>query len=88
MVAGAIVRVGSLRLLPLERVVVVGAGDEAAAWIVARRDPWALVIQDAAGTRALAPDGRPIPLEAARRRVPGLDGMLAGYPSGLTRRPR
>lgn len=80
-------RLGPLRLLAVERVVIEGGGNRAATWLVARKDPWLLVIQDGAKVRALGLDGLPIPLEEVRRRVPGLDDLLAGPPSGVAPGP-
>ncbi len=87
LVPGALVAVGSLRLLPVARVALDGAGGGAAAWLVARKEPWALVIQDGAGARAIGPDGVPIPIEAVRRRVPELDDLLMGPPPGVAPDP-
>jgi len=82
-VVGTAVRVGSLRILAIGRVVVEGGGGGAAAWVVARKEPWALVIQDGTGALAIGPDGAPVPLETVRRQVPGLDELLAGPPPGV-----
>jgi hypothetical protein len=80
LVPGALVAVGSLRILPVERVALDAGGGGAAAWLVARKEPWALVIDDGSGARALGPDGVAVPLDAVRRRVPDLDDRLAAAP--------
>ncbi len=86
LVPGALLAVGSLRLLPVARVALDAAGGDAAAWLVARKEPWVLVIHDGSGARALGPDGVAVPLDAVRRRVPDLDDRLAGSP-GLAPNP-
>ena len=74
---GAPVRVGSVTLVPVERVVVRAHAEERLAWCSASKEPFALIVLEDRGARAIGPDAAPIPLEDLRERVPGLDGLLA-----------
>jgi hypothetical protein len=76
--AGAPLTVGGVTLLPIERVVVHAILDgHARAWFSATKEPYALVVHDARGTRALGTGTAAVSLEALRVSVPGLDAVLA-----------
>lgn len=76
--AGAPLRVGSVTLLPIERVVVRSEVGALGAWFSAAKEPYALVVRDAGGIRALDVGAPAISLEALREEIPGLDAMLQG----------
>lgn len=75
--AGAPLRVGSTTLLPIERVVVHSGVGALGAWFTAAKEPYALVVRDAGGIRALDIGAAAGSLEALREEVPGLDAVLA-----------
>jgi len=75
--AGTPLRVGSVSLLPLQRVVVCSARVGPGVWASAALEPYALVVRDAGGVRAVGVDARAIPLERLRELVPELDRLLA-----------
>lgn len=68
--------VGAATLLPVERTVVRAGGQGARAWLFASKDLYALVLRDAAGTRAVDASAAAIPLEQLVGEVPGLDAAL------------
>jgi len=75
--AGTPLRVGSVTLLPIERVVVRSDMGALGAWFTAAKEPYALVVRDAGGIRALDIGATPVSLEALREGIPGLDAVLA-----------
>jgi hypothetical protein len=75
--AGAPFRVGSVTFLPIERVVVRSEAGALGAWFTAAKEPYALVVRDARGTRTLGVCAATTSLEALREEVPGLDAVLA-----------
>jgi hypothetical protein len=75
--AGAPVVVGAVTLLPVERLVVQGVPGGASTWVSASKEPYALIVRDAAGMRAIGVDARPIPMESLRAGMRGLDAALA-----------
>ncbi|MBI5719735.1 MAG: hypothetical protein HZC37_18855 [Burkholderiales bacterium] len=77
--AGAPVTVGRLSLLPIERVVLHSHWGDARAWVSASKEPYALVVRDAAGLRVVdTAAAASVSLEVLRERVAGLDAALAG----------
>ncbi len=70
------VRLGDVLLLAIERVVVRSGRAGRGAWVLAAAEPYALVVRDAGGARAIELDGTAIPLERLREQVPELDGLL------------
>ncbi len=72
--AAAPLRLGSVTLLPVERVVlrVLGEG-----FVLASKEPYALVVRDAAGTAVVALEAAETSLAELRERIPGLDAALA-----------
>ncbi len=75
--AGTPLRVGSVTLLPIERVVVHSGVGALGAWFTAAKEPYALVVRDAGGIRALDFGATAVSLEALREGIPGLDAVLA-----------
>ncbi len=70
-------RVGSLTLLPIERVVVHSGRGARGAWASASVEPYALVVRDAGGIRLVDIGAVAVSLEDLRERIPGLDALLA-----------
>lgn len=68
--------VGAVTLLPIERTVVRAGGQDAHTWLFASKDLYAIVLSDAAGTRAVDADAAEIPLEQLLEKVPQLDAAL------------
>lgn len=64
-------------LLAIERTVMHLAQAGGGLWCGAEKAPWALVIRDGGGIRALNVDGQDMPLERLRQAVPELDAWLA-----------
>ena len=75
--AGMPLRVGSVTLLPIERVVVRAGARARAAWFTAGKEPYALVVRDEGGVRAIGFGAEEVSLEALREAIPGLEGVLA-----------
>ena len=75
--AGTPLRVGSVTLLPIERVVVHSGMGALGAWFTAAKEPYALVVRDAGGLRALDIGATPVSLEGLRQAIAGLDAVLA-----------
>ncbi len=75
--AGSPISVGSVTLLPIERIVLSADRREAFAWYTAAKEPYALIVRDAGGIRAFGRDAVAVPLEALREKFPGLDSVLA-----------
>jgi hypothetical protein len=75
--AGTPLRVGPVTLLPIERVVVHADMGALGAWFTAAKEPYALVVRDAGGIRALEIGATVVSLEALREGIPGLDAVLA-----------
>lgn len=74
---GAPVRVGAVTLAPIERVVIEAEAGALGLWCAAAREPYALVVRDAGGVRAVDAQAGPMSLEALREKVPELDRLLA-----------
>lgn len=74
--AGTPLRVGSVTLLPIERVVVHSGMGALGAWFTAAKEPYALVVRDAGGIRILGIGATVVSLEALREGIPGLDAVL------------
>ena len=69
--------VGSVTLLAIERVVLHSHRASGHAWCSAAKEPYALVVRDANGIRAIDTDAAAVSLEALREKVPGLGAVLA-----------
>lgn len=74
--AGRPLTVGAVTVLPIERTASHADCLGTHAWISFFREPYALVVRDAAGVRALGIGGEAISLERLRASVPGLDALL------------
>ncbi len=70
------VRVGSVTLLPIERVVMHAYLGAAHVRLSVAKEPYAIVIRDAAGTRAVDIGAATISLQQLRDQIPGLDSLL------------
>jgi hypothetical protein len=75
--AGALLRHGAVTLLPIEHVVLHAYPINGRVWFSAIKEPYALVVRDAAGLWAIGSDPVAVSLERLRQSVPGLDGVLA-----------
>lgn len=76
--AGAPVTIGLVTLLPIERVVVHTFHGRSGWWFSAAKQPFALILRDAAGMRALDAEAAVVPLNRLCESVPGLEALLAG----------
>ena len=74
--AGRPLRVGSVTLLPIERVVVRAGKGAGAAWFSAEKEPYAFVLRDEGGVRVVGVGPVEVSLEELREKVPGLDDEL------------
>ena len=70
------IRVGNVTLLPIERAVTRSAIVTSSAWIGYHKTPYALVIRDADGIRAIDIHNKPIIIEQLRNQIPNLDDLL------------
>lgn len=75
--AGMPIRVESVTVLPIERVVLDLNQSSGGAWFMAHKEPYAVIVRDALGTRAVNGDAMAVSLEELSRMVPGLDALLA-----------
>ena len=75
--AGTPVTVGAVTLLPIERVVLNAQRRGARQSISAALEPYALVVRDSTGVRAIDAAAMAVSLEALREEVPGLESALA-----------
>jgi hypothetical protein len=75
--AVAAVLVGAITLLPIERVVLYARCGDRCGWFAAAKEPYALVLRDAGGIRAVDVQAAAIPIETLRARMPRLDAVLA-----------
>ena len=83
--AGRPLRVGPVTLLPIERVVLRAGTAASAAWFSAEKEPYAIVVHDEGGVRAVGVGPVVVSLADLREKVPGLDDELAAAtrtPSG------
>jgi len=74
--AGTPLAIGSVTLLPIERVVLRAEQSAGLAWFTALKEPHALIVRDTRGLRAVDTRAAPVSLDALRAMVPGLDGVL------------
>lgn len=71
-------RVGDVTLVPIERVEVRSEIGDSGCWIGASKEVFAVVVCDAGGVRALAPDSSVIALDAVIEQMPDLGAILSG----------
>ena len=69
--------VGDVRLLPIERISVHGQRHVSHTWFSMNKAPYAIVVRDAGGLRAIGADAAELSLDALRQQVPELDAALA-----------
>jgi hypothetical protein len=74
--AGSPVHVGGVTLVPIEHVVLRSVMGIFGAWFSVAKQPYALIVRDAAGLRTVDIDVA-ISLEELRERIPELDALLA-----------
>lgn len=74
---GRPIRVGSVVLLPIERVVLHADRGARHLWVSAVQEPAAIVVRDGGGTWAVDAGAGAISVEELRERIPGLDALLA-----------
>jgi len=75
--AGAPITVGSLVLVPIERVVRNVDVSEMGLWFSFEKEPYALVVRDANGARAVNVEAVAVSIEELCARIPGFDALLA-----------
>jgi len=83
--AGRTLRVGAVTLLPIERVVLRAGSAASAAWFSAEKEPYAILVHDEGGVRAVGVGPVVVSLADLREKVPGLEDQLAAAtrtPSG------
>lgn len=83
--AGRPLRVGPVTLLPIERVVLRAGTAASAAWFGAEKEPYAIVVHDQGGVRAVGVGPVVVSLADLREKLPGLEDELAAAtrtPSG------
>lgn len=74
--AGRPLSVGAVVVVPIEHTESHGDCVGAGAWLSVVREPYALVVRDAAGVRAIGIGNDMITLEQLRASVRGLDALL------------
>ena len=74
---GTLLRVGSVTLLPIERVRVHAGTCGSAAWFTAAKEPYAMIVSDEHGVRALRLGAAEVSLESLRETIPELVSMIA-----------
>lgn len=77
---GPPVTFGAVTLLPIERIVLHSDRGSARIWFSAAKEPYALIVRDAGGIRAVDMGAVAVSLEALRERVEGLDAVLGVSP--------
>jgi hypothetical protein len=75
--AGAPLVVGAVTVVPIERTVSYAHRGRTHAWFSIVLEPYALVVRDAAGIRALGTGEVAVSIEQLRHSVPELDALLA-----------
>jgi len=74
--AGSLLKVGPMALLPIERVVINVNRGKARAWFTVAKEPFALVVRDSGGVRAVATTASAVSLDELRQRIPELETLL------------
>ncbi|UCH18334.1 MAG: hypothetical protein JSW36_04710 [Burkholderiales bacterium] len=75
--AGRPLVVGAVTVVPIERTVIHADRGSTHAWFSIAMEPYALVVRDAAGIRALGTGEVAVSIEQLRHSVPALDALLA-----------
>ena len=75
--AGTPFRVGLVTLLPIERVVMHADMGNTRVWFSVAKEPYALVVRDAGGIRAVDTGAATVSLEELREKIAGFDALLA-----------
>jgi len=74
--------IGGVALVPVERTNVLSGRGAAGCWMSAFKEPFAVLVYDAKGVRALAMDSSELALEALIAETPDLAAVLAGLSAG------
>ncbi|UCE32052.1 MAG: hypothetical protein JSW68_03745 [Burkholderiales bacterium] len=75
--AGRPLTVGTVTLLPIERVVLHADLCGSHGWLTAAKEPYALVLCEPGGIRAVDASAQELPLAVLRDRIPELDALLS-----------
>ena len=70
-------RVGDVTLVPVARAGIRSDSGEGGYWLIAFKEPWAVVVRDTGGVRALAMDSSDIALDALIEMTPNLAAILS-----------
>lgn len=73
---GTPLEVGPVTLVPIERIVTHADRWKERAWFLVCKEPYAIVVRDAAGVRAVGTDAVALSLDRLREEVPELDAVL------------
>ncbi len=71
-------RIGSITLVPIARAAIRSDRGAAGCWIGAFTEPYAVVVRDADGMRALGPDSSEMALDVLIEITPNLGAILSG----------
>lgn len=73
---GQAIRVDKTTLLPIERVVISASRGHTGLQFTARKEPFALVVEDGGRLHAFDREAQPMAVSALRQEVPNLDDLL------------
>lgn len=76
LVVGTPLRLGSVIVLPIERILRRWDRGDRGAWFLAIKEPYAVIVREAGGMRAIAAAEDAVTLEALRGMIPDLDALL------------
>lgn len=85
--AGTPFTVGTVTLLPIERVVLQEHKGSTGVWCWASKEPHALIVRDPGGIHVLQTDTAAGSLEQLRAKIPGLDTLLASLSKPSSPKP-
>jgi len=68
---------GAVTIVPIERCSLHSAAWNMGCWLSGFKEPYAIIVRDADGVRALDTEAREIPLQSLLREIPDLDALLA-----------
>jgi hypothetical protein len=75
--AGIPFAVGSVTLLLIERVAEHAQKSDSGVWFSVAKEPYALVVRDTDGIRAVATDAVEVSIEQLREKIPEFNALLA-----------
>ncbi len=67
----------NITLLPVEKVLIRSSKGDAGTWVQASKEPFAIIIRDDKGVRALDMCANSVSLEELHQKIPDLDALLA-----------